>query len=102
MDKNICNIMKEKLKIINLKKKEFTRKIIKSISQNNNVFAVTKVYANFVFMKKNKKNCFLSRKHKICLYTGRRGGLFKDTNFSRIKLKNLILTNKFTNIKKNN
>jgi len=102
MDKNICNIMKEKLTIINLKKKEFTKKIIKSISQNNNIFAVTKVYANFIFMKKNKKSCFLSRKHKICLYTGRRGGLFKDTNFSRIKFKNLILTNKFANIKKNN
>jgi len=102
MDKNICNIMKEKLTIINLKKKEFSKKIIKSISQNNNIFAVTKVYANFIFMKKNKKSCFLSRKHKICLYTGRRGGLFKDTNFSRIKFKNLILTNKFENIKKNN
>lgn len=94
--------MKEKLIIINLKKKEFFRKILKSIGQNNNITNITRVYTNFIYMKKNKKSCFISKKHKICLYTGRRGGLFKNTSFSRIKFKNLILNNKFTNIKKYN
>lgn len=102
MDKNICNIMKEKLKVIALKKKEVFQKILKSISQNNNITVATKIYANYIYMKKNRKNCFISKKHKICLYTGRRGGLFKNTNFSRIKFKNLIINNKFTNVKKNN
>lgn len=102
MDKNICNILKEKLIIANLEKKEFFRKILKSISQNNNISNKLKIYANYILMKKNKKNCLISRRHKICLFTGRRGGLFKNTNFSRIKFKNLILNNKYTNVKKNN
>lgn len=94
--------MKEKLIILNLKKGEFFQKILKSVSQNNNIPNITKVYTNFIYMKKNRKNRFISRKHKICLYTGRRGGLFKNSSFSRIKFKNLVLNNKFTNIKKNN
>lgn len=102
MDKNVYNILKEKLILINLEKREFYRKILKSISQNNNVKGGIRVYANYVLIKKDKKSCFLSRKHKICLFTGRRGGLFKHSNFSRIKFKNLILNNKYTNFKKNN
>lgn len=102
MDKNICNIVQEKLILVNLRNRELYRKILKSISQNNNAKNGIKTYANYVFMKKNKKNCFLSQKHKICLFTGRRSGLFKHSSFSRIKFKNLILNNKYTNVKKDN
>lgn len=102
MDKNVKNIMREKIIRINLKRKEFFSKISKSVSQNNNISNNIKIYTNFIVTKKIKKNFFYSKKHKICLYTGKRSGVLKGFNFSRYIIKNLILHNKHTNIKKNN
>lgn len=102
MNKNIRNIIKEKIIRINLSKKEIKKKILKSISQNNNLQNNIKIYSNFLMTKYTKKNNFLSRKNKICLYTGKRGGFLKGFSFSRYIVKSLILQNKHTNLKKNN
>jgi hypothetical protein len=102
MNKNIRNILKEKIVRINLSREEINKKILKSISQNNNINNNIKIYTNYFLNKTTKKNHFLSKKHKICLYTGKRGGLFKGFNFSRYIIKSLILQNKYTNLKKNN
>jgi len=102
MNKNIKNIMKEKITSINLFKKNIIIKIIKSISQNNNINNSIKIYTNFLKSKDLRKNTMVSKKHKICLYTGKRSGVLKGFNFSRYKVKNLILENKFTNLKKHN
>jgi len=102
VNRNIKNILREKIISINLYKKNLNYKIIKSINQNNNVFNNIKVYTNYILTKTKLKNTTLSRKHKICFYTGKRGGVIHGFNFSRYKIKNLILENKFTNIKKNN
>ena len=102
MNKNIKNIMKEKIKAISLFKKNIVIKIIKSVSQNNNINNNIKIYTNFLKVKNLKRNTASSKKHKICLYTGKRSGILKGFNFSRYKVKNLILENKFTNLKKNN
>jgi len=102
MNKNIKNILKEKLSIINLSEVEINKKIEKSISQNNNITMKMKKYINYIFSKTTKKGGFLTKKHKICIYTGKRNGVLKGFSFSRYKTKNLILQNKFTNLKKNN
>ncbi len=102
MNKNIRNIIREKIIRINLSKKEIFKKILKSINQNNNIKNSIKIYTNFIINKENKKNFFLSKKHKICIYTGKRGGLLKGFSFSRYTIKKLILKNQLTNIKKNN
>ena len=102
MNKIIKDILKEILVINNIKNREVFTKILKGVKQNNNVQNNIKIYINHFCTKQNKRNFFTSKKHKICLYTGRRNGLFKDSNFSRIKIKNLIINNKFTNIKKHN
>ncbi len=102
MNKIIKNILKEKLIINNIKKVEILKKILKGIKQNNNIQNKIKIYINHFCIKQSKRNFFSSKKHKICLYTGRRGGLFKGISFSRIKVKNLIINNKFTNFKKHN
>jgi len=94
--------MTEKIVIINLFKRNIIFKIIKSVSQNNNINNSMKIYTNFLKCKSLGKNNSLSKKHKVCLFTGKRSGILKGFNFSRYMVKNLILKNKFTNIKKNN
>lgn len=102
MNKNIRNILNEKIIRINLSKREILYKILKSINQNNNIQNSIKIYNGFLINKINKNKSFLSRTHKICLSTGKRGGLFKNFSFSRYIIKDLILKNRFTNLKKNN
>ena len=102
MQSNIKNIMREKITRINLSQKETFRKILKSIYQNNNILNFTKIYANYQYNKSKSKNSFLSKKHKICLYTGKRSGVVNNLSFSRYTAKRLLLTNKLPNIKKNN
>lgn len=102
MNKNIRNIMREKIIRIKLSNKDVYKKILKSISQNNNIKNKIKIYTNYIFDKNLKKNTMQTKKHKICFYTGKRSGIINGYNFSRYKIKNLILENKFTNIKKNN
>ena len=102
MNKNIKNILREKLVFLNLNKLEVFRKILKSINQNNNTTNNIKIYSSFLLEKKLKKNFFLTKKHKICLLTGKRSGILKGYNFSRYLIKSLILKNKYTNLKKNN
>ena len=87
---------------MNLFKKNVVVKIIKSVSQNNNINNNIKIYTNYIKSKKLQKNNIMSKKHKICLYTGKRSGILKNFSFSRYKVKNLILSNRFTNLKKNN
>ena len=102
MNKNIKNILREKITIINIHIKNTKLKILKSIKQNNNTTNKTKIYTNYLINKLKTKNTLVSQTHKICFYTGKRSGVLKGFNFSRYRIKNLILENKFTNIKKNN
>ncbi len=102
MNKNIKNIMKEKLIQIKISKKDILKKILKSISQNNNIENKIKIYTNFIFEKNLKKNNMQTKKHKICFYTGKRAGVINGFNFSRHRIKKLILENKLTNLKKYN
>lgn len=102
MKKTVKNILNEKLILLNIKNNEFYKNILKGLTQNNNIKVSIKIYAYYILYKKKKKNLFSSKKHKICLYTGRRAGLFKNFSFSRIKLKDLIKNNKYPNIKKHN
>lgn len=102
MNKNIKNIMREKIIRIKLSNKNIFKKILKSISQNNNIKNKIKIYTNYIFDKNLKKNTMQTKKHKICFYTGKRSGIVNNFNFSRYKIKSLILENKLTNVKKNN
>jgi ribosomal protein S14 len=102
MKYSIRNIIKERIIRKNLTKKDILYKIIKSISQNNNINNNIKIYLNYILKKKNSRNNILSRKHKVCLYTGKRSGILKGFNFSRYTVKRFILENKLTNLKQNN
>lgn len=102
MNKNINNILKEKIKTINLKKKELFWKLLKSISHNNNITVNIKNYSRFNMIKIIKHKSTNSKKNKICLYTGKRKSIIKNFDLSRYKIKNLIIANKLTNFKKNN
>lgn len=94
--------MRERIIRIKLSKKDILKKILKSISQNNNVKNMIKIYTNYIFDKNLKKHTMQTKKHKICLYTGKRSGIINGFSFSRYKIKNLIIENKLTNIKKQN
>jgi len=102
MDRNIKNIIKEKIINHYLKKVEIERRIKKSIQQNNNVNNNIKMYNTFILGNNRGKNKTTSRQHKICLMTGKRSGVLKGFTFSRYLLKNFILTNKLTNVKNSN
>jgi ribosomal protein S14 len=100
MNKNIKNILREKIIRINLRKVEIKNKLLKSLIQNNNITNIIKIYANYTINK--NKNTSVSRKNKICFYTGKRGSVLYKFNFSRYTIKKLILQNRLTNFKKNN
>ena len=102
MNINVKRILREKITLINLCKRTTTLKILKSINQNNNTTNNVKIYVNYIMAKTTTKNSIISKKHKVCLLTGKRSGVLKGFSFSRYKIKNLILNNKYTNIKKHN
>jgi len=83
-------------------KKNIFNRILKSVSQNNNITNKLKIYANYNIDKGTKKNTMQTRKHKICLLTGKRSGVLHGFSFSRYKIKNLIINNRYTNLKKHN
>lgn len=102
MKYNIKNILRERLICKKLVKKIILKKILKSVIQNNNIINNTKIYTNYILKKREKHHGILSRKNKICLYTGKRSGVLKGFNFSRDMLKKFILSNKLTNFKQHN
>jgi len=102
MNINVKRILREKIILINLCQKNIILKILKSINQNNNIKNNIKIYGGYLMTKNVSKNTSLSKKHKICLKTGKRSGVLNGFSFSRYKIKNLILTNQCTNIKKHN
>lgn len=102
MNKNIKNIIKEKLKRLRLSKNELFKNIKKSINQNNNISNNIKIYTNYNLEKNLNKYNTITKKKKICLYTGKRKTILKGFNFSRYIVKNLILKNQIINFKKKN
>ena len=102
MNRNTKHILVEKLIRLNLKKVELFKKVIKSIKQNNNINNIVKNYTTLTLTKVNKRKTVLSKKNKICFFTGKRGGVLKHFSFSRYTIKSLILQNKLTNVKKAN
>jgi len=102
MKSRIKHIIKEKIIRINLSKKNIFQKILKSVTQNNNINNYIKIYTNYILSKKKYKYGVLSKKHKICLYTGKKSGILKNFSFSRHTVKKMILNNKLTNFKQNN
>lgn len=102
MNKNIKNIIKEKIIFKKIQKREIYIKILKSISQNNNIKCKLKNYTFFFLNKKLTNVTYRSKKKKICFLTGKRGGFLGQVGFSRHTIKKLILNNRFTNLKKNN
>lgn len=102
MNKNIKNILREKILRINLCRKEIFIKILRSIRQNNNINNKIKIYVNYIYDKNLKKNSMQARRHKVCFSTGKRGGVLRGFSFSRYRIKKLILENKLTNLKKHN
>ena len=102
MNSNIKNILKEKIIRIKTTKNNILKKILKSVSQNNNIKNKIKIYTNYIINKKQQNNTISTRKHKICLLTGKRAGILKGFSFSRYTVKRLILNNRMVNFKKNN
>ena len=56
MKSQINHILKEKIIRINLAKKDLLKKILKSVSQNNNIKNYIKIYTNYITSKKVIKN----------------------------------------------
>lgn len=102
MNRNIKNITEEKIILTGLKKREFFWKILKSVEQNNNIEGLRRGCASLSLKKMSLFRENASKKNKICLYTGHRGGILKGFDFSRYQLKALITKNKLDNFKKNN
>ena len=102
MNKNIRNILREKLLRVSIKKQELFLNIIKSIRQNNTINNNIKNYTNLYLKKLVQNKAFFCKHNKVCFYTGKRGGVLKNLNLSRHTTKLLIIQNRLTNIKKHN
>lgn len=102
MNRNIKNITEEKIIILNLKKREIFWKLLKSISQNNNIKINLKNYSRFNLIKLARHKFKLSTKNNVCLVTGKRKSTIPGFELSRFKIKDLITSNKLANFKKNN
>lgn len=99
MNKNIKNIIREKILLKKLINCEVYIKILKSIKQNNNIKCNVKNYINITKVMSYNYSC---KKKKICFLSGKRGGFLGLNGFSRYTTKGLILADKFNNLKKKN
>jgi hypothetical protein len=69
MNKNIKNIIKEKLKRLRLSKNELFKNIKKSINQNNNISNNIKIYTNYNLEKNlNKYNTITKKKKNLLIH----------------------------------
>jgi len=104
MNRNIKNILKEKMLVLNTVKMGIRTNILRSIKQNNNITNNINIYSTTILQKtiSKDKNSQSSKQHKICVFTGKRGGIISTFNMSRWTVKKLLLLNKLTNIKKKN
>lgn len=102
MNKNIQNILTEKITLHKISKSGIYSNILKSIKQNNNINNSVALYCTMQHQKILKKKPKMSSAHKVCFYTGKMGGVYKNINLSRHTLKKLIIGGVFTNVKKSN
>ena len=102
MNKNIQNILTEKITIHKISKNAIYSNILKSIKQNNNISNSMVLYCTVQNQKIFKKKPNMSTIHKVCFYTGKMGGVYKNVNLSRHTVKKLIINGVYTNIKKSN
>jgi len=99
---NIINIKKEKIKKKIFIKYEIKRIILKSIISNKNVKPIIRANATYKLSKFINISTIAKQKNNICLKTGRIGGVYKLTNFSRHYMKKLFDKNDLQNIKIHN
>lgn len=103
MNKNIKNIINNKILLLRILKKNININILKSIKQNNNINSNINTYSTMLLQHINvKKKIFKSKQHKVCMFTGKHGGVIKQFDLSRYKVKDLLIANKLTNVKKKN
>ena len=96
---NILNIKKELIKKKKFLKNEIKTIILKSIINNQNTTPIIRANANYKLSKFLKNSTISKQKNNICLKTGRIGGVYKLTNFSRHYIKKLFDKNDLQNIK---
>lgn len=96
---NILNIKKEYIKKKKFLKNEIKRIILKSIINNQNIKPIIRANANYKLSKFIQNSTIAKQKNNICLKTGRIGGVYKITNFSRHFIKKLFDRNDLQNLK---
>lgn len=102
MKNNILNIKKEFFKKKNYIKYEIKKLILKSIINNKNLKPIIRANATYKLSKIINKTSISKQKNNICLKTGRIGGVYKLTNYSRHYMKKLFDKNDLQNIKISN
>lgn len=96
---NIINIKKEFLKKKKFLKNEIKKIILKSITNNKNIKPIIRANAYYKLSKLKISSSISKQKNNICLKTGRIGGVYKFSNFSRHYIKKLFDQNNLQNIK---
>jgi ribosomal protein S14 len=99
---NILNIKKEYIKKKKFLKNEIKKIILKSIINNQNIKPITRANANYKLSKFIQNSNIAKQKNNICIKTGRIGGVYNMTNFSRHYIKKLFDKNNLQNLKINN
>jgi len=99
---NIINIKKEKIKKKIFIKYEIKRIILKSIISNKNIKQIIRANATYKLSKFINISTIAKQKNNICLKTGRIGGVYRLTNFSRHYMKKLFDKNDLQNVKIHN
>jgi len=96
---NIANINKDLVKRKNFTKTEIKKIILKSIIQNKNLKPIIRSLAFYKLSRLPLKTSISKQNNNICLLSGRIGGVFKNTTFSRHIMKKLSITGNLQNIK---
>lgn len=96
---NILNIKKEQIKKKKFLKTEIKKIILKSIINNQNINPIIRANASYKLSKFIQNSTISKQKNNICIKTGRIGGVYKMTNFSRHYIKKLFDKNDLQNLK---
>jgi len=98
MSKAKFSLRLEHIKRIRFIRNEIKKKLIKSISVNNNIKNSLRFYG--VTLKRKPMNIYkITNQHKICLLRSRHRGVFRQFSMSRHTLKALNYEARIQNIK---
>jgi ribosomal protein S14 len=95
----IRNLSKDEIRRLLFLKKEYKFTFLKSIRKNHQLPNLTRFYSQYLLQQ---EHTFFSKQLNLCKKTGKAGGVYKFSNYSRHYINKQAQRGFLTNIRTNN